>query len=259
MFRIGLAARAALSLALVTTLGCASDRGPGAKPAAQQAEARYDLGVENMTQGQTALALRNFRAAEQLAPKDVRIQLALGEAYRQSNHLTEAEQHLRRALELDPENETAGLNLSALLIQENKFEEAASLAQKLSEDPTFPAPWRALTNAGWAELQLGRFDEARKHLSTALEFKPNYWSALLDLGILEERQSHAEEALATFQKLLDLAPMPSIAAEAHFRMGEIYVSLGQRDQAVEHLTAAAEHRPGSPWGQRSQEVLKLLQ
>jgi type IV pilus biogenesis/stability protein PilW len=259
MSRIVLVARATLTLALVITLGCASTNGPEAKAAAKQAEARYDLGVENMTQGQTALALRNFLAAEQLAPKDGRIQIALAEAYRQSGRLADAEQHLRRALEIDPNDQAAGLNLSALLIQEGKFEEAASLAGKLADDPTFPAPWRALTNAGWAEIQLGRFDEARQHLNAAVEFKPNYWSALLDLGILEERQGHAEKALVAFQKLLDLGPTPSMAAEAHFRMGEIYVSLGERDQAVEHLTAAAEHRPGSAWGQRSEEVLKLLQ
>jgi len=259
MSRIQLSARAGLALALVATLGCASARGPDGKTAQQRAEARYDLGVENMTQGQTALALRNFLAAEQLAPRDARIQLALAEAYRQSDRLPEAEQHLRQALEIDPQDQGAGLNLSALLIQAGKFDEALSVALKLADDPTFPAPWRALTNAGWAQLQLQRYEEARRSFAAALEFKANYWPALLDLGILEERQGRLEQALAAFQRLLDLGPTPSMAAEVHFRMGEIYVSLGERDRAVEHLTAAAEHRPGSQWGQRSEEVLKLLQ
>jgi len=259
MSRIVLAARAALALALVASLGCASDRGPDGKTDKQRAEARYDLGVENMTQGQTALALRNFLAAEQLSPRDVRIQLALAEAYRQSGRLPDAEQHLRRAIEIDPSDEGAGLNLSALLIQAGKFDEAASIALKLADDPTFPAPWRALTNAGWAQLQLQRYPEAGRSFAAALEFKANYWPALLDLAILEERQGRAEKALAAFQKLLDLGPTPNIAAEAHFRMGEIYVQLGERDRAVEHLTAASERRPGSEWGQRSEEVLKLLQ
>ena len=203
--------------------------------------------------------ISNFLAAEQLAPRDARIQLALAEAYRQSDRLPEAEQHLRQALEIDPQDQGAGLNLSALLIQAGKFDEALIVALKLADDPTFPAPWRALTNAGWAQLQLQRYEEARRSFAAALEFKANYWPALLDLGILEERQGRLEPALAAFQRLLDLGPTPSMAAEVHFRMGEIYVSLGERDRAVEHLTAAAEHRPGSQWGQRSEEVLKLLQ
>ena len=50
----------------------------------------------------------------------------------------------------------------------------------------------------------------------------------------------------------------SAAAEANYRLAEIYVSLGKRDRAVSHLLAAVEGSPNGRWGQKSEEYLKLL-
>ena len=53
-------------------------------------------------------------------------------------------------------------------------------------------------------------------------------------------------------------PNPEVAAEANFRLGEIYVSLGKRNRAVEYLTAAVVKAPSGPWGRKSEQALKLL-
>ena len=50
----------------------------------------------------------------------------------------------------------------------------------------------------------------------------------------------------------------SATAEASYRLAEIYVSLGMREQAVGHLRSAVMKAPSDPWGKKSEEYLRLL-
>ena len=151
------------------------------------------------------------------------------------------------------------LNLSALLSQLERYPEAIEYCERLAEDPTFATPWRPLSNCGWALMKLGRLDEARGHFESALEFFPRFGSALLNLGILEEKQGHRLAAIEAFERSLKSRRLgPSGRAEAHFRLGEIYVALGRRDQAISHFRSAAQAAPQADWGSQSQAYLDLL-
>lgn len=249
---------AALALAL-GSLACASGSGPDTKDFRwRKARVHYDIGIDYMTHGRFALAIRELHRAEEIDPKDRWIPLALAEAYRRKGRVDEAEQYLQRALEIDPDFQTAQLNLGALYIQAERYEDAIPILHRLADEPTFPDPWRALTNLGWAEYKLGRFAEARLHLDQALDYNPGYWPARLDLGILQAHEGHPLQALETFGQVLEREPGRYAEAEVHYRMAEIYISLGRRDRAIEHLTAARERHPRGLWGKRSAEYLKIL-
>jgi len=261
-------ALAALGLALVT--GCAS--APKSDPAQMtpadqltawdketRSRAHYDLGVDHLGRGQIAHALREFLAANEYEPADPWIHLGLGECYRRKSLYEDAERHLLRAIELKPHFQTAQLNLSALYAHMQRFDDSALWSQKLIDDPTYPAPWRAYTNLGWAHYRLGRSDEARKAFETALEYDPGFWPAHLNLGILEAEAGSKLEAIDHFEKVLANDPGPFAEAEARYRMGELFVSLGNRGRAVEQFAAAAENPSGGQWGKKSQDYLKLLQ
>jgi tetratricopeptide (TPR) repeat protein len=131
-------------------------------------------------------------------------------------------------------------------------------SQVLADDPTFPAPWRALTNLGWAQFKLGETVEARATLEDAHDLNRAYWPTLLDLGILEHQEGRRLEAIERFQQLLELRPGPSATAETNYRLAEIYISLGKRERAVGHLLVAVTKAPEGRWGKKSEEYLKLL-
>lgn len=259
------AERMGLVLVLVAGLGLAC--APGGSPSERaekeanrrQAVARYNVGVHHLAEGHTALALRELRLALEKDSNDPWIHLALAEGYRRKASAQEAETHLRRALAIDPAFHPARLSLSALLVQTGAFEEAVVQSQTLIDDPTFEAPWRAHTNLGWALFKLGRISEARRNLKLALEYRPYYWTAALDLGILEAETGNKLEAVRLFRKVLETDPGNLVAAEVNYRLGEVYVSLGKREEALAHLSQAVETRPNGNWGQRSQDYLKLLQ
>lgn len=278
---LGLAALAASLLAL----GCAASGGPGgsgepervsryddvrggAHRAAPRTDAatrdperaslHYRMGAKNLREGRVAMAIRELRQAAEYDPKDEWVQLALAEAYIQRGHLEDAESHLTRAIELEPGFQEAMLHLSALYIHMERYADAVPLARQLADDPTHPQPSRALTNLGFAELQLGRLSDARGHLELATQYDPRQWQAWLNLGILEEKEGRKLEALQHFEKVLERRPGPMAEAEVHHRMALLYISLGNHERALEHLSVSAARHPNGPWAKRSEEYLKRL-
>jgi Tfp pilus assembly protein PilF len=253
---------ALLAIAASALAGCASRGKPALAQVSEEDErkavAHYNLGVHHLSEGNTALAIRELQAAVERNPNDPWIHLSLAEGYRRKAKIAESERHLLRSLELNPEFHHARLTLSGLYNQTGRFELAAQEAQVLVDDATFPAPWQALTNLGYAQFRLGQLGEARQTLQLALEYRPFHWPALLDLGILEAEAGRKLEAVERFQKVLGYKPGPLVEAEVNYRLAEVYVSLGRRDAALDHLAQAVAARPGSPWAKRSQEYRKLL-
>jgi Tfp pilus assembly protein PilF len=247
-----------LALAPLTT-GCASLGDQDEHDmAARQAKAHLAIGADHLKNGRNALALREFLTAEKLDPHNAEIQNALGEGYFAQGKRVEAEAHYRHAIELDPDYHDARLSLSVLHIVEERYAEAAVECQKLIDDPTFPAPWRALANLGYAELQQKNLIEARKHLTLAREYQKEYWPATLTLAQLELRENRKREALSLLREVLALSPGASVEAQANYQIAEIYIALGQREQAVAHLSTAVAQTPDGLWGRRSEQYLKQL-
>jgi tetratricopeptide (TPR) repeat protein len=241
---------------------CASDGGRApdevASADASRARAHHSVGATHLRDGRIALAIRELRAAEQLNPQDKWIQLALAEAYRRKNLSEDSERHLLKALAVDPSFQDARLTLSGLYIQMERYPQAVEHAQFLIDDPTFPKPWEALSNKGYALMMLDRRAEAREALLLALEYHDRYWRAQLNLGILDAQEGKRLDAMERFERVLGLGAGPLAVAEVNYRMAEIYLSLGNRERAVEHWVAASSQRPSGTWGKRSEDRLKSL-
>jgi len=265
---------AALALALCLGTACATSGEPNrpavdersragranapATPNERKARSHHSLGINHLQDGRTALAIRELRAAEQLNPRDPWIQLALAEGYRRKALLEQAEHHLVKGLASNPEFQELRLTLSGLYIQQERYSESLAVSAALVDDPTFPVPWTALTNKGFAEMKLGMLSDARRSLELAVEYHDRYWRAQLNLGILDAMQERKLEAIERFEQVIALAPGPVGEAEAHYRIAEIHISMGDREGALGQLEEAASRRPSGQWGKRSEEYLKRL-
>ena len=273
----------AAALAVGSALGCATAKSPetqsvaASPPASRTASQRnrldgnaelsepqkrarvhYQTAIDYLRQDSPPQAIGELLSAERFDPVDAEIQFALAEAYRRQGRDAETEAHLLRALQIRPNYHQARLNLAAFYIQVERTEEALPLLNQLLADATFPSPWRALTNLGWAEYRLGRLDEAHQHLSLAVDYRPDYWPARLNLGILESERGNRAEAIEHFERVLEGKPSPLAEAEVRYRLAEQLVSLGDKKGAVRHLTVASDLRPNGPWSKRSAEYLKTL-
>ena len=226
--------------------------------ATRRSESHFNIAADHMENGRVELALRELLLAEAQDPRNARIEHAIGVAYLRKGKLADAERHMLKALEISPDYQDARHNLAALYLNQKRYAECIEEAKLLYDDATFVSPWRALTLWGWAAYQLGDVKEARSHLEYARDQNPRYWPALLDLGILEAEHGDREEAIRYFERVIALDPGPSATAEASYRLAQIYVSIGKREQAVAHLTTAVVKAPSDPWGKRSEAYLRTL-
>jgi tetratricopeptide (TPR) repeat protein len=256
--RCGIGGRLLAAFLLAGSLGCASLSGDDTELRKRQAQSHYDIGIDHIQNGRVELGLRELLHAERLDPRNERIQDRVGVTYYQKGRAEEAERHLRRALALRSDFHEARFNLTVLLLREGRWAECIAESQQLFDDPTFVAPWRALTTRGWCEYKSGRVAEARRLLELSRDYDSRDSTTLLNLGILEADQGNRRQAIALFEQVLSLRPGPSAEAEVNYRLGELYASLGERERAVGHLTAAVEKAPNGPWGRKSEESLKRL-
>jgi tetratricopeptide (TPR) repeat protein len=244
---------------LLAGTGCASPtRRAAADLRKRQAQSHYDLALDHIQNGRLELGLRDLLAAERFDPLDERVQNTLGVTYYQKGRAAEGERHLLLALEMRPDYHEARFNLAVLLLRESRWSECIVQSQWLFDDPTFVAPWRALTTRGWCEYRSGNVSEARRLLELSRDYDSRDWSTLLNLGILEADQGNRRQAVELLEQVLSLRPGTGPESEANYRLGELYAVLGERERAVSHLTAALEKAPNGPWGKKSEESLKRL-
>ena len=238
--------------------GCATVTGGARAEDARKAASHVQVGGDHLANGRSALALREFLAAEELDPKNAQVHYALADAYLARGKRAESERHARRALDLVPDYHDARLFLTALLLIQKRYADAIPECNQLIDDPTFEAPWRALTNRAWAEYKLGRGKQARDSLAQAREYRNNYWPATLALAIFEGDAGRRLEAIRLYKDIIAQAPGASVESEVNYRIAEIYVSLGKRKEAMGHLTTSVARAPESQWAKKSQAYLKLL-
>jgi tetratricopeptide (TPR) repeat protein len=98
----------------------------------------------------------------------------------------------------------------------------------------------AHTNLGVAQMRRGKTAEAVRHLSLALQCKPDHATAHNNLGIIRVRQHRAAEGLRHFSRAL---AADADYAEAHFNAASVLLSLGRRKEAIRHYSEGARLAP----------------
>lgn len=223
-----------------------------------QARARRDLGIDYLSKGQNAIALRELVFAVKANPDDPATQLWLGEGYRRQGHDDLALAAMTEAVRLEPTYQVAHNNLSAFYIQLEDYENAVKHAQVLIDDPLYGRPWKAFSNRGYAQMKLGRIAEARESLETATEFRKDFWPASLNLGLLERDAGNKLKAVKHFQRVIKHPVGHGPRAEASFHIAQILVSIGHREKAIKYFTASAQNDPDGRWADQSRDYLKIL-
>ena len=200
------------------------------------------LGDVNASTGQSETAnkaIEQFREINRLDPTDTESALWLARLYRLKNEHDKSEQVLRGILKTDPDNEQAVEQLTQLLMDEGKSEEAVALLEGITERSPTPV---LLDLLGDAYTQAHDLAKAEAAYRKAADMDPSELSHERGLGqtlLAEEKYS---EALKVYQKLSDLMPDDS---DVYLRIAQIYRELHQLDKAEENLVKARQYAPGS--------------
>ena len=104
------------------------------------------------------------------------------------------------------------------------------------------APYHAATHAnlGSELMKSGQWDEARKHLETAVRLDRRLAAPQADLGIVMAAEGDYQEALPRFEESLRLNPEQP---EAQNNICGVLLQLGRPAEAAAHCTEALKARP----------------
>ena len=200
------------------------------------------LGDLSDTSGQRdtlARATEQYTEILRLDPTDADASLWLARLYRLQNEHDKAEAVLRELLSREPENENGVEQLTQLLLDEGKSQEAiTSLQTILARAPT-ASLWDSL---GDAYTQTHDLPNAEMAYRKAIELAPDEISHYRGLAQTLLGEEKYPEALEQYQRL---ASMEADDPENYLRLAEIYLQMKQLDKAEQNVLLAKQRAPGN--------------
>jgi len=124
------------------------------------------------------------------------------------------------------------------LLDNHRYREASPLLQEIVEID--PSDFQAWTELGTAHLMGGELDDAEKAYRRAIEERPTFALALLNLGRLLITQKRYGESIDPLNAATQARPD---SADAHFLLGKAYLKVKQGSKAVPHLNEAIRLDP----------------
>ncbi len=162
----------------------------------------------------------------------------LGSALALTRNLDDAEEELRRAIQLDDRNGNAHSTLAWILGQQQHYRQAIEEAQIASQlDPQNPAPY---STVGLALTSLGDSQNAVKYLQYAIYLDSSDASKYMNLGAAMGRHQDFDGAIGAYTKALELNPK---SAKAHLGLGNALGRKGDLNGQIEHFRKAAALAP----------------
>jgi len=177
-----------------------------------QANAEADRHVE---------AIAEYEAAIKLAPTQPGLHEELGTEYRAVNKIPEAEEALRRELEIDPHNVLATYKLGAIEVEKGNGAQGKELIETAQREK--PDLVHLDYNLGRAEMLLGNDSAAAGHFERAVktdndpELIEQAWFQLGTAYRRLHRLDEARNAMATYQQLKDQEAKKSQKALDNYR------------------------------------------
>src|SRR5262249_3286152 len=144
-----------------------------------------------------------------------------------------AEESLRQALDAAPTDVAVRVELSQLLVQTNRADQAVTLLEEtVNRNPTNIPAREALTRAYVTAKDIDAAKVAAENLKTPAPNEPAGYSLA---GLIAQTQRRMDDAIANFDRALELKPdsLDTLAAVTRLDWG-----LGKRDRALARINAA---------------------
>ncbi len=116
----------------------------------------------------------------------------------------EAASYYENVLEILPNLEGIKIPLGAIYFKLENFNKALTLLENTPEADLTPD---VLNNLGAACLNAEAYDRAESYLKQAIEMQPAYAEPQKNMAVLYKQQNRADEAVAAYEKYIDLRPM----------------------------------------------------
>ena len=221
-------------------------KGIGFYEQAIQVDPKYALAYAGMADAYRTLASASFASAKDVCPrakslaeKAMQLDESLAEPHVVLGWLgflfdrdwAAAEENLKRAIELSPNNSDAHRAYAHLLSNSGRHDEAIAEGRLASE----LSPLSLITLALESQFlhYAGRYQEAIIQASKTLDFDPDFWVAHNVLGRIYSRQERYSEAIDELTRARDLS---GNSTEPLMQLGYALAKAGKREQAMAVIT-----------------------
>ena len=160
------------------------------------------IGQSYMEMGDTKGALREFRKASRIYPRDYRCHLNMGKLYDLEGKYKRAIEEFQRAIEAYPECGMAYAHLSYAHAGRGDLAKALTALKKAVDIHPGYADLRYQLGLLYEDLDM--YPEAIAELTRALQINPRYLFARINLGVLYEKTGQVEKALGEFERVAEL-------------------------------------------------------
>jgi tetratricopeptide (TPR) repeat protein len=198
-----------------------------------------DLSTGDVQKENIGKAIEQFQAILKVDPKDTYSALWLARLYRFENHHDDAEKVLRDILKHDPENGPALEQLSQILVDEGRSQDAIALLTQAAGDSSSPDIYALLGDAYSQEKDYDKAEDAYRKSVDGDPDDAGHLHSLAQVLLTEEKYA---EALDSFKKLSTMEPDQF---ENYVRMSQLYRRLGNFDDAESSLLRAKQLAPGN--------------
>ena len=212
---------------------------PALEQGGDDAELLALVGLSDLRQGRNAEGIAGLEKAVGAAPGNTAIRGELARAYINADETERAIQELQTIQKQEGKQVKTETLLAIAYLREGKFPKAVSIAlDLLSEHPDDPA---IITLAGNIFAASGDLHQAEQYFRQALEISPNFLSAALALGRIEELDGNEDNAAAIYHGLVDAGVKSTEPMLALARLAE---KAGNSREMVEWLEKAQALVPG---------------
>lgn len=177
-----------------------------------------------------------YKRTLKYAPDSARVYNNLGVVYYGYGKFKEADEHCKKAIELEGNFSNAYSNQGVIYKNMGKYEEAILAYKKaISLDPDYA---QAYNNLGVVLRNLGRYQEAIEIYKQALEVDSNYANAYYNLGYAYNELGRKNEAIESFKQAIEYNPY---FLDAYNNLGVCYNDIGDIDKSIALFERALEN------------------
>lgn len=222
----------------------------------------YALGGFYLRLGQDQEALRAFKAARDLDPKNGWISFDLGVLYWKMGLADQAISELIRALSVFDQEKNRSQKIAAYKIlgaayfQKKKW--AAAYDSWSSALVLDPKDRQTMYNMAVVQMELERYDDALRVFQQTLKLDPTNPSIISNIGSIYFRKGNKQQAIVYLEQALKAAEGKGNNSldvyEIHTRLGLSYFDLKQIQAGFNHLEAACHMRPSLECHQKLGEL-----
>lgn len=182
---------------------CVSSTTGPPKSAADDKEAAaiyFQLGIQYSSRGNYELAQDRLLLSVELDPSRAIVWSTLATTYEQLGNLRLAEESHDKALKTGPRNFDVQNRYAVFLCRQRRFDDAEKQFERSISARTNDFPELMMTNAGVCMSQKPDYAKAESYFRRALERRPNYPEALLQMALLKHQTADDLTARAFLQR-----------------------------------------------------------